>query len=444
MGGLTENFTTESVINFKTDKILVFSNSEVGLEEISVMLKRSGADFKTETDFNTAKKILRGGQFTALLSDVTDLESTGMKLLEFSRHISKIKINSFGFIRTEYPSVIAEVYLIGGDQCMYHYGPEIEELTHMMAHLYANHRKVGWIKKIAEERNKVLTSFNQDPNAVAPILMYGPQGTGKIAFSQIFHALGGRKNHQFIVVRCKPRYNFDGEVKYSLNTKLVKERIQESIEITLGHGMNGTVFFHEITELTPAAQEALANVVEEGKCRTSVNGRRHNFKGRIVVSTNTNLGKLVETGKFSKRLYEILQRHTMTMPSLSEYKKEIPNMAQTLVSALCIRANVSPKTFTDAAIEALINHHWTENINELFSVIEESLTFSSKSQIDLNDLPLDVEAEDIANNEKKTIIRLMIETGYNKSEVAKRLKISRGKLYRKISLYGIPSDDPNK
>ncbi len=438
MGDSSENMMAQSVINFSSDKILVYSGSEVGLEEISAMLKRSGADFTTETNFNTAKKMLKSGSFTALLSDVTELESIGTALLEFSRHISKIKVNSFGFIRTEYPSVIAETYLVGADQCLYHSEPEIENLTHMMAHLYANHRNVGWVKKISDERNRVLTSFNSDPNAVAPILMYGQKGTGKIAFSQIFHALGGRKNHQFIIVKCKPKYNYDGEAKFRLNNKQVRDRIRESIEVVLGHGLNGTIFFHEITELTPAAQEMLVDVIKSGKCRTSINGRRHNFRGRIVVSTSANLMQLTENGKFSKSLFEILQRHTMLMPPLADYKKDIPAMAQTFVSALCIRANITPKSFTESATEALRNHHWRNNIIELFNVVEESLTFAGRTQIDFQDLPLNVEAEELANNEKNTIVRLLLETDNNKTEVAKRLKISRGKLYRKLEQYGIP------
>lgn len=66
------------------------------------------------------------------------------------------------------------------------------------------------------------------------------------------------------------------------------------------------------------------------------------------------------------------------------------------------------------------------------------MTFAGRTQIDFQDLPLNVEAEELANNEKNTIVRLLLETDNNKTEVAKRLKISRGKLYRKLEQYGIP------
>ncbi|MCM1142806.1 MAG: sigma 54-interacting transcriptional regulator [Muribaculum sp.] len=437
-----ENLGPEPVINFGSDKILVYSKSNDGLDEIGAMLRRSGADYTPENDFNIAKQMLKSGKYTAFMSDVTDLENSGLSLLEFARHLSKVKITSFGFIRTEYPNVVAEVYLVGADQCLYHSEPEIEHMTHMMAHLYANHRKEGWMKKIADERNKVLASFHKDPHKVVPILMYGQPGTGKIAFSQIFHAIGGRKNHYFVLVKCKPKYNYAGESRFGLNNKQVKERIQESIEMVLGHAMHGTVFFHEITNLTPAAQEVLAEVINVGKCRTSINGRKVNFHGRIVVSTSESLKRLESEGKFSKELFDILQRNKMTMPSLAEYKDEIPTLAQTFVTTLCIKANITPKTFTEKAKEALMNRLWRGNIIELYNVVEESLSFASGSKIDLPDLPLNVEADELANNEKNMLIRLLKETDYNKSEVAVRLKISRGTLYRKLRKHNIELDKP--
>lgn len=445
MGGKSDNIETfdqESVINFESDKILVYSKSDDGLDEIGAMLKRSGADYTPENNFNHAKQMLRSGDYTAFMSDVTDLESSGMSILEFARHLSKVKVTAFGFIRTEYPNVVADVYLVGADQCLYHSEPEIEHMTHMMAHLYANHRKEGWMKKIADERNKVLASFHKDPHKVVPILMYGQPGTGKIAFSQIFHALGGRKNHSFVLVKCKPKYNYHNEVRFGLSNKQTRERIQESMEMVLGHGMNGTVFFHEITELTLTAQEVLAEVINTGKCKTSINGRKVFFHGRIVVSTSAHLKRLADSGKFSKNLYEILQRNKMTMPPLSEYRDEIPTLAQTFVTAICLRASISPKSFTDNAKEALQNHLWRGNIIELFNVVEESLSFAAGSKIDLKDLPLNVEAEELANNEKSVLMRLLLETGYNKKEVAERLKISRGTLYRKLATHNIPLKKP--
>ena len=78
MGGkrdIIENFDQEGVINFGADKILVYSKSNDGLEEIGTMLKRSGADYTPENDFNQTKKMLRSGDYTAFMSDVTDLEA---------------------------------------------------------------------------------------------------------------------------------------------------------------------------------------------------------------------------------------------------------------------------------------------------------------------------------------------------------------------------------
>lgn len=195
------------LIDLESDRILVYSQSKDGLAEISDTLSKCGADFKPESDYKKAIESIASGEFSAVMSDVTDMEENGVNLLEISRNQPGINIASFGFIRTEYPNIIADVYDMGADQCLFHSRFTFSELTLMMAYFHTNLKDSKWMDSIVRSRQSVLAYLNRHSDSLEPILLEGPRGAGKIALAQLFHTLGGRKNRRFIVAECKPRYN---------------------------------------------------------------------------------------------------------------------------------------------------------------------------------------------------------------------------------------------
>lgn len=430
----------DSIIDFGTDHILVFSRSEKGLDEICQALKKSGADYTAQSSFKTVKRLLKQGNFKAFLSDVTDLDEAGMNLLEYAQNISDHKIKAFGYIRTEQPNVVADLYYIASDQCFYREGFHLENMTQMMMHLYVNNKGLGWMKKISEERNNLLTHYNRDAASVTPILLMGPPGSGKIAFSQIFHSLGGRNNYKFVLGLCEPHHNFSHTKSFKSSSMATKNRIREGLEIMLGHALNGTAFFHNVYKLTPTAQEVMAEVLMKGQCRMRPGDKPQPYKGRIVVSSNVDLKKLVEDGKFNKSLYEVISTNVMSIPPLSEYQDEIPLIARTFAIVFSLRAGASPMKFTDDATNALERHIWKRNIRELYEAVDESMTFAKEGIITLMDLPLSLDSQTLTNNEKRSIERVLVENQGKIKPAAISLKMSKGKLYRRIEALEIDLD----
>lgn len=433
MGKITQN----SIIDFGTDHILVYSRSEKGLDEICQALKKSGADYSAQSSFKSVKRLLKQGNYKAFLSDVTDLDEAGMNLLEYAQNISDHKIKAFGYIRTEHPNVIADLYYIASDQCFYREGLHLENMTQMMMHLYVNNKDLGWMKKISEERNNLLTHYNRDSTSVKPILLMGPPGSGKIAFSQIFHSLGGRNNFKFVLGLCEPHHNFTHTKSFKSASATTKNRIREGLELMLGHAYNGTAFFHNVSKLTKTAQEIMADVLAKGLCRMRSGEKLQPYKGRIVVSSNVDLKKLVDEGKFDAGLYDVISTNVMTIPSLSDYQDEIPFIARTFATVFSLRAGASPMKFTEDAANALERHVWKRNIRELYEAIDESMTFAKDGIITLLDLPLSLDSQTISNNEKRSIERVLIENKGKIKRAAVNLGMSKGKLYRRIEALGI-------
>jgi len=104
------------------------------------------------------------------------------------------------------------------------------------------------------------------------------------------------------------------------------------------------------------------------------------------------------------------------------------------------------------AIETLLHHSWPGNVRELFNVLERAFMASAAPHIRLSDLgllPLSTQAASLpdfasgtptatlAESERALLAATLDSTGGNKSHAARRLGISRKKLYARISKYAL-------
>jgi DNA-binding NtrC family response regulator len=58
------------------------------------------------------------------------------------------------------------------------------------------------------------------------------------------------------------------------------------------------------------------------------------------------------------------------VPSLNERRSDIPLLSEHFLTMICEDHGIPRKSFTDDAIQALIETNWTGNIRELRNIIE--------------------------------------------------------------------------
>jgi DNA-binding NtrC family response regulator len=66
------------------------------------------------------------------------------------------------------------------------------------------------------------------------------------------------------------------------------------------------------------------------------------------------------------------------VPSLSERKEDIPQIAETFLKEICSDYGMAQKSFTAEAIKELQKLPWTGNIRELRNVVERLVILSDK------------------------------------------------------------------
>jgi two-component system response regulator HydG len=94
-----------------------------------------------------------------------------------------------------------------------------------------------------------------------------------------------------------------------------------------------------------------------------------------------------------------------------------------------------------------LDYSWPGNVRELENSIEHTAVLAKQSTVEISDLPSAIRDATppailetpgtIFENEKKLLLEVLSECGWNKKKAASQLGISRSTLYEKIKKYQI-------
>jgi len=213
----------------------------------------------------------------------------------------------------------------------------------------------------------------------------------------------------------------------------------------LNQGREGTLFLHEVAELTRVEQKGLLLLVS----------KLDRYNARLVCGSTRHLAELVALGSFDARLYSVLSSTTIGLPSLREHREDVPEIANLLLSQLIEAKEVPPREFSTAALNALRNYDWPGNLLQLHTTVQTLAQTTLGEQISLEDvertLPQPVNARQLAHelqfdlplrDARDAFERVYFEyhigkEGGNISRVADTVGLERTHLYRKLKQLGI-------
>jgi transcriptional regulator with PAS, ATPase and Fis domain len=208
----------------------------------------------------------------------------------------------------------------------------------------------------------------------------------------------------------------------------------------------GTIFLDEISETSLSFQVKLLRVLQEQKVRRVGSNTFLPIDVRIVAATNKDLSALIRAGQFREDLYYRLSVVTIQLPSLEERAEDIPLLVQHFLERFNQR-NQRHVNISEDAVKLLASMSWPGNVRELENLIERLAIFAAADEISAEEVERErarrTEATSAPENstaslpgkleelERQEILRVLRESGGNKSLAARKLGIERKTLYEK-------------
>ena len=283
------------------------------------------------------------------------------------------------------------------------------------------------------------------------VLLYGETGTGKEVAARSIHSTSKRKDRPFVAINCAalPETLLESELfghEKGAFTGAVAQR-QGRFELASG----GTLFLDEIGEMGPSVQAKLLRVVQEREFVRLGGSQVVPSDVRIIAATNRDLKKEVEAGRFREDLYYRLNVFPITLPPLRDRPGDVPALVDHFLKEIAPTLGVTVPTVSEEAMALMIGYRWPGNIRELRNVIERCALLAGATilpehlppDLAAGTVPGAAPAEDgvgtskLADHERVLIVQALNESGWNQSDAARRLGITRDLLRYRMKKYSL-------
>ncbi|MGF6306061.1 DNA-binding NtrC family response regulator [Bradyrhizobium sp. i1.8.4] len=233
----------------------------------------------------------------------------------------------------------------------------------------------------------VLRTAQKAASSTIPVLIEGESGVGKELFARAIHGSSERKAKPFVAVNC-------GAIPDNLVESILfgheKGAFTGATERHQGkfveaHG--GTLFLDEVGELPLATQVKLLRALQEGTVEP-VGGRKPvKVDVRIISATNRKLLDLVKAGQFREDLFYRLHVLPLTIPALRQRREDIPHLLRHFLARFCAEENRNITGISGDAMAHLAQLDWPGNIRQLENTVYRAVVMSDGDQLGLADFP---------------------------------------------------------
>lgn len=228
-------------------------------------------------------------------------------------------------------------------------------------------------------------------NDSVTVLIRGETGTGKELVAVAIHEKSGRHEAPMVSINCAAispslieSELFGHEKNAFTGAGTLKKGL---LEIADG----GTVFLDEIGELSTDTQTKLLRVLEERKFKRVGGLEDIEVDIRIMAATNKNLEEAIERREFREDLYYRLNVVPLNLPPLRERGEDVLLIARHFLQKDNLKFRKAITGFTPEAERKMLAYSWRGNVRELKNVIERMVILHQGTQIDVRDLPQELQ-----------------------------------------------------
>jgi transcriptional regulator with AAA-type ATPase domain len=252
----------------------------------------------------------------------------------------------------------------------------------------ADPRLIGKSKVIQKLRAKIEEVAQNDQ----PVMILGEPGTEKRDVAGLIHKGSKYEKNPFLVMDAKAVSLSEVAADKDKRDPLRLELAQNST--LFGHDQGtlpfdqarrlgllqvaheGTVLIENVDQLVDSVQVKLLDFIQSGHF-LSLGGRTPiKSSVRIVATTTTELGQLVESGKFDKNLYTVLFGQTLTIKPLRRRKRDLTLIVEHFIEIFNEEAEKSVRGISKEAYKNIMTYNWPGNTDELRVVIRRAVNLA--------------------------------------------------------------------
>ncbi|HUR79330.1 MAG TPA: sigma-54 dependent transcriptional regulator [Thermoanaerobaculia bacterium] len=262
-----------------------------------------------------------------------------------------------------------------------------------------------------------------------PILILGESGTGKNTLAESIHASGNRRDEPFVHIECAsiPADLFESELFGHERGTFTDAHARKLGKLEAAR--RGTVYFDEISALSPQLQAKLLRAIEEKRFTRLGGGASVPFDARVISSTSEDPRAL------RRDLFYRINVVTLKLPPLRERREDVLALAKKFARR---------KKLDKDAEQLITSYAWPGNVRELRNAIERAALLAADSPIAATLIPTGDLVATAARGtwtldqlESHYIREVLSMTRHNYSRAAEILGINRKTLLEKRRKYGL-------
>ena len=283
----------------------------------------------------------------------------------------------------------------------------------------------------------------------ATVLLDGPTGCGKEVIARYIHAWSKRAAQPFVAINCA-----------AIPETLLEATLfgfEKGAFTGAFHGQSGkfeqaqrgTLLLDEISEMPLALQAKLLRVLQERELERVGGSRTVPLDVRIIATSNNDMARLVEQGRFRADLYYRLNVFPLQVAALKQRPGDIIPLARATLAQLCAASGEPAPELSPAAVQFLLKYRWPGNVRELQNAMQRALILSAGACIETEHLCLSAAAKvdsvapsdkatfplDMKSLERNHILETLATVNWSRKLAVQKLGISERTLRNKLTQY---------
>jgi DNA-binding NtrC family response regulator len=233
----------------------------------------------------------------------------------------------------------------------------------------------------------VLRQAEKAAASAIPVLIEGQSGVGKELIARAIHGCGERRAKPFVAVNC-------GAIPDNLVESLLfgheKGAFTGATERHTGkfiEASGGTLFLDEVGELPLNAQVKLLRAIQEGEVEPVGARKPVKVDVRLISATNRNLIADVTQGRFREDLFYRLHVFPLSVPPLAERPEDIPDLVRHFLARLSAEEGKRIRAVTPPALALLRAYAWPGNVRQLENAVFRAVVLAEGDEVGVGEFP---------------------------------------------------------